>query len=56
MQIASGQHIEHGTTFISWMLRLRSVGLHITMPGLFFSTYHVTLNIWQLFRTLLRMT
>src|ERR1700683_5542199 len=31
-RIVRGQHIEHGTMFISWMHRLESPGPHIDMP------------------------
>jgi hypothetical protein len=46
MQIASGQHIEHGTMFISWMLRLESVGPHIDMLGAPLSASQMIRNTW----------
>jgi hypothetical protein len=52
MQIASGQQPELGTTFISWMLKLESVGPYIDMLVALFSASQLIQHIWRHFWTL----
>jgi hypothetical protein len=55
-QIARGPHIEHGITFISWMLRLESVDPHTDRLGVHYNVSEMTRNTWRRFMISLMMT
>jgi len=56
MQIASGELSEHGTMFISWMLRPKNAGPYIDTLGPLCNISQLTRGIWGRFMTLLMTT